>query len=137
MPKTFGILQRSSEKCVNLDISVICYIGTGYGLSLETITFSNKYIYLYLYFSSMTSKMISVKEEIYNRLSQLKHENESFSDLFERLLLSRKKNPLKIYEISPTISDDDNDIFEKAIQDSRELRRVQSLERRKKYEEEI
>ncbi len=34
----------------------------------------------------MTSKTISITEEIYNRLKKLKDENESFSQLFQRML---------------------------------------------------
>ena len=84
----------------------------------------------------MASKMISVKEEIYHKLSQLKHENESFSDLFERLLLSRKKNPLKIFQISSKIPEEYEDLFEKTINESKQLRKVTRLKKMETYEEE-
>ncbi|WP_371806728.1 antitoxin VapB family protein [Candidatus Lokiarchaeum ossiferum] len=34
----------------------------------------------------MASQQISVRQDIYNRLKQVKRENESFSDVIERLL---------------------------------------------------
>lgn len=38
----------------------------------------------------MTSKNISITEEVYNKLMKLKGENESFSELFLRLLRVQK-----------------------------------------------
>jgi len=38
----------------------------------------------------MTSKNISITEDVYNRLLKIKRENESFSDLFLRLLKIQK-----------------------------------------------
>lgn len=83
----------------------------------------------------MASKMISIREDVYYKLAKLKHKNESFSELFERLLLNRKKDPLKIYGILSEIPEDYNDLFEKAIYDSRKLKREHKNERRKKIEE--
>ena len=37
-------------------------------------------------FMHMTTKTITIKEEIYNLLLSIKRKNESFSDLFERLV---------------------------------------------------
>ncbi len=38
----------------------------------------------------MTSKNISITEDVYNKLLKIKRENESFSDLFLRLLKIQK-----------------------------------------------
>jgi len=38
----------------------------------------------------MTSKNISITEEVYNKLMKIKRENESFSELFLRLLSVQK-----------------------------------------------
>ncbi|MGV9200437.1 MAG: antitoxin VapB family protein [Promethearchaeia archaeon] len=40
----------------------------------------------------MTSKNISIKENVYNKLLKIKRENESFSDLLSRLLKSQKNS---------------------------------------------
>jgi len=40
----------------------------------------------------MTSKNISITEEVYNKLMKIKRENESFSELFLRLLSIQKTN---------------------------------------------
>ena len=40
----------------------------------------------------MTSKNISITEEVYNKLMKIKRENESFSELFLRLLRIQKIN---------------------------------------------
>lgn len=40
----------------------------------------------------MTSKNISITEEVYNKLMKIKGENESFSELFLRLLRVQKYN---------------------------------------------
>ena len=39
----------------------------------------------------MTSKMISIREEIYKELKKLKGSNESFSELIERLIKNQRK----------------------------------------------
>ena len=39
-----------------------------------------------MYMIAMTSKTISITEEIYDRLNTLKVENESFSQLFQRMI---------------------------------------------------
>ncbi len=38
----------------------------------------------------MTSKNISITEDVYNKLLKIKHDNESFSELFLRLLKIQK-----------------------------------------------
>ncbi len=40
----------------------------------------------------MTSKNISITEDVYNKLMKIKRENESFSELFLRLLSVQKIN---------------------------------------------
>jgi predicted CopG family antitoxin len=45
----------------------------------------------------MTSKNISITEEVYNKLKKIKREGESFSELFLRLLNSQKGNLEEIF----------------------------------------
>ncbi len=45
----------------------------------------------------MTSKNISIREDVYNKLIKIKRENESFSDLFLRLLKTQKMNLKKSF----------------------------------------
>ena len=47
----------------------------------------------------MASKMIAIKEEIYNKLSKLKKANQSFSDIIERLLMKYEKKVKQIRTI--------------------------------------
>jgi predicted CopG family antitoxin len=63
----------------------------------------------------MTSKMISIKEDVYENLKRLKKPNESFSDVISRLIISRKKDPLKHFGIASDLGDEFNDEFENAI----------------------
>jgi len=45
----------------------------------------------------MTSKNISITEEVYKKLLKIKRENESFSELFLRLLRIQKNNMEKSF----------------------------------------
>ena len=63
----------------------------------------------------MTSKMLSIKEEVYENLKRLKEPDESFSDVISRLIKSRKKDPLKHFGIARELGDEFNDEFENAI----------------------
>ena len=45
----------------------------------------------------MTSKNISITEEVYKKLMKIKRENESFSELFLRLLRIQKVNREKTF----------------------------------------
>jgi len=45
----------------------------------------------------MTSKNISITEEVYKKLMKIKRENESFSELFLRLLRIQKDNMEKSF----------------------------------------
>jgi predicted CopG family antitoxin len=65
----------------------------------------------------MASKTIMIQEETYNRLLQLKLENESFNDLILRLIYQKQ-------EIAPffgLLSEEECDMVEKAIDEARKL----------------
>jgi len=68
---------------------------------------------------NMTSKMISIRDEIYKNLKKLKGPNESFSELIERLMANQQKDPLKHFGIANNLSDDVLDEFEKAIKEGK------------------
>jgi len=63
----------------------------------------------------MTSKMISIREEVYKNLKQLKGPNESFSELIKRLITNQRKNPLRHFDIGRDLPDDFLDEFEKIV----------------------
>ncbi len=69
----------------------------------------------------MTSKMISLREDIYNDLKRLKNPNESFSELIERLIKGRKKDPLKHFGIAKDLPKDMLDDFENAVLEAKKL----------------
>jgi len=48
---------------------------------------------------NMTSKNISITKEVYNKLKKIKAENESFSELFLRLLQVQKYNIEKSFGV--------------------------------------
>ena len=52
-------------------------------------------------------KTITIKEDIFNRLSLQKEKDESFSDLFERLLDSQVSGILALKEIRGSIEFDE------------------------------
>ncbi len=81
----------------------------------------------------MTSKMITIRQEVYDRLSRAKRADESFSDVITRLLDSQKKDPLRHFGIGKDMPEDFLDEFEKGIVLSRE----QSQNRREKRFEEL
>ncbi|MFX1503174.1 MAG: antitoxin VapB family protein [Promethearchaeota archaeon] len=59
----------------------------------------------------MTSKNISITEDVYNKLLKIKRENESFSELFLRLLKIQKnvlKNSFGAWKLS---KDEKNEIW--------------------------
>ncbi|TFG05974.1 MAG: hypothetical protein EU536_00090 [Promethearchaeota archaeon] len=63
----------------------------------------------------MASKTIMIQEETYNRLLQLKRENESFNDLILRLINQKQ-------ELTPffgLFSKREGDLIEKAIDEAR------------------
>jgi predicted CopG family antitoxin len=63
----------------------------------------------------MTSKIISIRKDIYEHLKRLRKHNESFSELIERLLTERKKDPLKHFGIAKDLPEDVNNEFENGI----------------------
>ena len=67
----------------------------------------------------MTSKMISIRDDIYKNLKKLKGANESFSELIERLIANQQKDPLKHFGIAKNLSDDLLDDFEKAVKEGK------------------
>ena len=68
---------------------------------------------------NMTSKMISIREDIYKNLKKLKGLNESFSELIERLIASQQKDPLKHFGIAKNLSDEDLDEFERTVKEGK------------------
>lgn len=67
----------------------------------------------------MPSKMISIREDIYEDLKRLKDPNESFSEVIERLITRCKKDPLNNYGIFNDIPKDVMDDFEMSIIDTK------------------
>ena len=67
----------------------------------------------------MTSKMISIRDDVYKNLKKLKNPNESFSELLERLINNQKKDPLKHFGISNNLSEDILDEFETAVKEGK------------------
>ena len=65
----------------------------------------------------MTSKMISIRDDIYKNLKKLKEPNESFSGLIERLIANQQKNPLKHFGIAKNLSDEVLDEFERTVKE--------------------
>ena len=47
----------------------------------------------------MTSKMIAIREDLYEKLQKMKTSSQSFSDIIEELLMKAKKNPLAHFGI--------------------------------------
>ncbi|HME51732.1 MAG TPA: antitoxin VapB family protein [Candidatus Lokiarchaeia archaeon] len=68
----------------------------------------------------MTSKLISLREDIYDRLQQIKNSDESFSELIERLLNERKKNVLLHFGNGRDLPEGCLDEFENAILEAKE-----------------
>ena len=63
----------------------------------------------------MTSKMISIREEVYKNLKKVKGANESFSEVIERLLANQKKEPLKYFSWAKNLPSEILDEFEDAV----------------------
>ena len=64
----------------------------------------------------MGSKNISISDEAYLRLSELKSKNESFTELIYRLT-----NKTNVLDLKGIISEDDGKSLEKNIRNSRKL----------------
>jgi predicted CopG family antitoxin len=73
----------------------------------------------------MASKTIMIQEETYQKLAELKHENESFNDIIQRLIYNYQ-------DLNPyfgMISGKDGDQIEKAIEEAREANDIADLSR--------
>ena len=75
---------------------------------------------------NMTSKMISIRDDVYKNLKNLKQPDESFSELLERLILNQKKNPLKHFGNAKNLSEDILNEFENAIIEGKKSEALQS-----------
>lgn len=74
----------------------------------------------------MASKMIAVREDVYNKLQTLKKQDESFSELLERLIGERKKDPLAhfgLWKEESKQEKQDLDDFEESLQEARRISR--------------
>ena len=60
----------------------------------------------------MTSKNISITEDVYNKLIKIKRENESFSELFLRLLRVQKDNLEKTFGLWNLSKEEMSEIWE-------------------------
>ena len=67
----------------------------------------------------MTSKVISIRDDIYKKLKKLRNPNESFSELLERLINNQKKDPLKHFGIANNLSEDNLDEFEILVKEGK------------------
>ncbi len=75
----------------------------------------------------MTSKMISIRDDVYKNLKKLKGPNESFSELIERLIANQQKDPLKFFGIAKDLSSEVVDEFEKAIIETKKNDAMKSI----------
>ena len=75
----------------------------------------------------LTSKMISIRDDVYKNLKKLKGPNESFSELIERLIANQQKDPLKFFGIAKDLSDELVDEFEKAIIEAKKNDALKSI----------
>ena len=71
---------------------------------------------------NMVSKTITIKDDVYRKLVVLKKRNESFSDLFERLVSSRRNIDL-LREMRGSVTFQDKSCLLKELQDKRQERR--------------
>ena len=76
----------------------------------------------------MGSKNISISDEAYLRLSELKSKNESFTELIYRLT-----NKTNVLDLKGTVKEDEAKYLEKTIKESRKL----SRERIRRITEEV
>lgn len=67
-------------------------------------------------------KTITIRDEVYNKLAELKRENESFSDLFERLA-ERQDSRQLLVRLRGTVDFSDKDRMLSEIYASRAERR--------------
>ena len=74
----------------------------------------------------MTSKMISIRDDVYKSLKKLKGPNESFSELIERLIANQQKDPLKHFGIAKGLSEEVLDEFEDAVNEGKKNDAIKS-----------
>lgn len=77
----------------------------------------------------MASKTMTVREKSYEELKSVKNEDESFSDVIDRVLAERKPDYFKIVGI---LSDEEAENMRKAIKKARKENLKLSEERRKR-----
>jgi predicted CopG family antitoxin len=70
----------------------------------------------------MTSKTITIKEDIYKMLLGVKRKNESFSNLFERLVKSRSSHEI-LTELRGGFDFENKDVLLKELYEKRRERR--------------
>ncbi len=85
-------------------------------------------IHTHICVCQMGSKNISISDEAYLRLSELKSKNESFTELIYRLT-----NKTNVLDLKGTVKEDEAKYLEKTIKESRKL----SRERIKRITEEL
>ncbi len=71
----------------------------------------------------MESKVIWVREDVYNKLRAMKKHGENFSELLERLVDERKKDPLAHFGLWKDENEKDFDEFETSLQEARAISR--------------
>ena len=76
------------------------------------------FTHIYVCVNEMGSKNISISDEAYLRLSELKLKNESFTELIYRLT-----NRTNVLDLKDIIKEDEGRSLEKNIRDSRKLTR--------------
>ena len=83
----------------------------------------------------MASKMIAIKEEIYDELSKLKKAGESFSDVIENLLqLRTKKNPLAHFGSGTELAPQEINDFEQILLERRNEQRNRTINKVEKWD---
>lgn len=68
----------------------------------------------------MTSRLISVRKDVYLKLKTVKRPEESFSDLLERMIDAVKKNPLKYFGIAKELPKELLDDIEESVLKAKE-----------------
>ena len=72
----------------------------------------------------MTSKMVAIREDVYNKLTRLKKPGQNLSEVIATLIEGQPKDPLRHFGISKDLEESYFKEFDKAISDSRRNREV-------------